>query len=266
MGYYYWPKVKLKLLGEEVFGDKVKKMNFLYSSYSRIWYRITPNEIIQFLGLRRYSDGEFDFSFICQPLFVPIIESILDAKCGQAPSNQEESGVVLMSNMMEMDMIGFDDISAVITRKSTKDDIIKHMNRTFDVVIRPFFERSVDVMSCYEEYRKIKMIRNEYIRRHTTQQEWKKMEDMPTSSAMDIYVNIYLKNYEKASEEIMEHENRIIKLENMGRLKGVGNHSMYYSLLPMVQMQSEKDCAEFIDSNRKRNLSILEKRGFVLEF
>ena len=27
MGYYYWPKVKLKLLGEEVFGDKVKKMN-----------------------------------------------------------------------------------------------------------------------------------------------------------------------------------------------------------------------------------------------
>ena len=45
-----------------------------------------------------------------------------------------------------------------------------------------------------------------------------------------------------------------------------GDDATYYSLLPMVQMQSEKDCAEFIDSNRKRNLSILEKRGFVLEF
>ena len=102
---YYLAKQNIFDVGMEVFGKDLEEMSFRYNKTYKYWYRVTDGNIIQFLGLARYQGGTYDLSFICQPLYVPLLKGFIYEKRGKAPSEDMSLGSDVIDRMQELGIV-----------------------------------------------------------------------------------------------------------------------------------------------------------------
>ena len=86
MSYYLAQSKNARKLTKDALDDELSTMNFKYNTKHKYWYRITANDIIQFVGFFGDSGGYYNLNFLCQPIFVPMDMSKFCACRGDTPS------------------------------------------------------------------------------------------------------------------------------------------------------------------------------------
>lgn len=249
---YYLANLKVLEIGKSVFGNDLQNMAFTYNKKYKYWYRVTKNDIIQFLGMSRYSGGMYDLSFLCQPLFASVWTGAIEDKRGVAPNFESRLGTDVLSHMIELGLFPGENVPKLkgMASNDSIDLIKRHMRITFDNVVKPVFEKSQDVSSCYQEHKRLQEIQLKIIRQHNYEY-WRAYRYM--TSELEIYSLLYLHEYEKAIN--------IINKDSMMRRKEK-SACIYERLLPMIQKRDEALIMQYLEDCRAKTIAELRNYEF----
>lgn len=247
---YYLARKNVREIADRVFGDDLKRLGFGYNRKYKYWYHVTKNGIIQFLGMSRYSGGRYDLSFLCQPLFVPILTSFVEDKRGVVPSFEGMEGTVVLSNMMELGMLQSANVPRLRGVGDPLELIERHMRITFDNVVKPVFEKSRDVSSCYQEYLRIQAIRSRIIR-GGSYEAWK--EWRYSTCALELFSLLYMRKYEEALKTI-EGDSEIRRMKHIT--------CVFDQFVPMIQERDEAAISRYLAESQADTVAELRKYEF----
>lgn len=249
---YYLARMNARAVGEGVFGDELRKMSFSYNKKYKYWYRVVGGEIIQFLGMRRSSGGMYDLSFLCQPLFVPLFTGMIEDRRGAAPSFDAREASIILEDMIRQGVITGDRIPKLRGTLASHEEIRQHMRIAFDRVVRPTFEKSVDVASCYGEFARLRELRSRTIRGNSLEiwEDWRGI-----ASLLELYSLMYLHRYEEASE-VIRRDSAIRRRKQLP--------CVYEKYLQMLQAQDETTISELLEKSCRDTIAELQSYDFEI--
>ena len=251
---YYLANQKTHAIAESVFGEDLRAMQFVYNKKYKYWYRITEHEIIQFLGLARYSGGRYELSMLCQPLFVPVWESPIEDRRGVAPSLEAFEVNDMVEYMTDLGMVPANHFPKLKGPQTDLETIKTHMRMSYDLVIKPTFERSLDVPGCLHEFRYLHDIIMRAIRPYAIGDMYSNWEEL-RYLIKDIVVLslLYLKKYDDL-DQVLEDDMRIRRKYDLPPLKE--------EPLRIMQQRDEVAIAKLLSDQKEDTIRILRKYEF----
>lgn len=254
--YYYLANKNTHVIAESVFGEDLRAMQFVYNKKYKYWYRITNQEIIQLLGLSRYSGGCYELSLLCQPLFVPVYEGFIEDRRGVAPSFEAfnvnnmveymaDLGIIAASRFPKLKGMGSDDTIEVIKM---------HMRMTYDIVVKPTLERSLDVPSCLRQFRYLYDIIMRAIRPEVSSawySDWE--QDRYLIKDIDALSLLYLRKYDELDRTI-EKDLSIRRKYDLPPLQ--------QKPLMIIEQRDEAAITKFLSDARENTIRVLRKYEF----
>ena len=264
-------KQNLYKVGEDVFGYYTDSNGFLYNRTYKYWYR-SINNVIQFLGLSKYSGGEHDIGFCCTPYAVPIGTSVIEEKRGKIPVLFEDGDTsIILARMEKMGMYSSPYLNAIrFAQRYSRDpgiDLIKEeMRNQFDTVTKPALENAVDSLGCYELCIRLKEIALKYMRMNADSandpatKAYKKAHIEFTAlsaTLIEIYSLLDMQNYALATERLKEDE--------WARNKVGATLWPFRKLKVLVDRNDTEEIQRLLKMNETRTKEMLKEHGFKLD-
>ena len=253
--YYYLANKNTHAIAESIFGEDLRAMQFVYNKKYKYWYRITEQGIIQFLGLSRYSGGRYELSLLCQPLFVPVYEGFIEDRHGVAPSFEAFNANVMVEYMTDLGMISARRFPKLKGRGYDTIEAIKlHMRMTYDIVVKPTIERSLDVKSCLREFRYLYDIIMRAILPDVSSvwySDWE--QNRYLVKEIDALSLLYLREYDELDRAI-EKDMSVRRKYDLPPLQ--------QKPLMMIQQRDESAIAKFLSDAKENTIRVLRKYEF----
>ena len=215
--YFKLPKQNTFKVGEEVFGKYLRENGFVYNKTYKYWYRALP-DVIQFIGIAKYSAGMHDISFLCTPYFIPLSLGEIEDKKGRSPKLFEGGEAAMtISRMQLVGQFTQDHLTTVYGIEAFDPEqferIKLQMKVAFDTVVKPAIESATNIGGCYElcmklntlflEVRKLVFISP---RDQSPEKEVYFARDSLMASEIEIYCLLAMHQYKAASIRMAEDE------------------------------------------------------------
>lgn len=254
--YYYLANKNTHAIAESVFGEDLRAMQFVYNKKYKYWYRITNQKIIQFLGLSRYSGGRYELSLLCQPLFVPVYEGFIEDKRGVAPSFEAFNANNIIEYMANLGMIAASRFPKLkgMGSDDTIEAIKTHMRMTYDVVVKPTLEKSLDVPDCLRQFRYLRDVVTRATRPEVSSAWFSNWEQNHyLIKDIDALSLLYLRKYDELDRTI-EKDLSIRRKYDLPLLQ--------QKPLMMIQQRDEAAITKFLSDARENTIRVLRKYEF----